>query len=133
MKWMSGLYWKTIGRRESVAEQLAADVGPRAGKATDARSTDRRLAGHADLDVGRAVARVDRREPREEDVAELLGHALAADERMELVVGPREAAPLALVEEVLEERRIAGDQEAVASARGTSASRGSCRGPGRST
>ena len=111
---MSGLYWKTIGSRASVAEQRAPDVRPCPRQPSDG-DADRRFAGHPDLDVGRAVARVDRREPSEQDVAQLLGHALAADQRVQLVVGPREAAAVALVEQVLEERRIARDQEAIAS------------------
>jgi len=75
---MSGLYWKTIGNRASVPN-----------------------------DVGGAVSREDRGEALEQDIAKLLRHAFAADERVELVIGPREVAAHTFIEEVLEEGRIA--------------------------
>jgi len=97
------------------SEQRHADVGTGAGEPAHGHAHGR-FGGHPDLDVGGTVPRVHGGEPVEEQVTELLGHPLTSDEGMELVVGPREAAPLALVEEVLEERRIAGDQEAISSA-----------------
>ena len=112
-KWMSGLYWKTIGRRESRPKSASRTSG-RARARRRIGDADRRLAGHPDLDVGRAVAGEHRSEAGEQEVAQLLGHPLAADERVQLVVGPREPAAVALVEEVLQERRIAGDEEPVA-------------------
>ena len=94
------------------AEQRPADVGTGARQTTHG-DADRRLAGHADLDVGRAVAREHGHEPEQEQVTELLGHPLAADQPMDLVIRPGEAPAVALVEEMLEERRVTRDQEAV--------------------
>ena len=95
-----------------VPEQLGADIGPHAGEAPQ-RDADRRLAGHADLDVRGAVPGVDGLEPREQQVPQLLGHALAADQGVHPVLAPWEASRVAFVQQVLEERRITRDEEAV--------------------
>ena len=69
-----------------------------------------RFASHADLEIGRTIARVDHGEPLQEPVAQLLSHPFPTDEGVHPVRRPRKALPIALVEQVLDERRVAADQ-----------------------
>src|SRR5450759_3273311 len=94
------------------AKERLPHVRSGAGETAD-RDAHRRLTGHPDLDISRAVAGEHRLEASQQEVPELFGHPLAADEGMHLVAGPREPAAVALVEEVLQERRIPRDEEPV--------------------
>ncbi len=109
------MYWKTIGLRPDSPNSASGDLRSFGRQAAQA-DADRRLRRQADLDIGRAVAAEDGAEPAQEVVAQALGVALAAEQRVHLVGAPVEADRLGLVEEELQERRIADDEVAIAGA-----------------
>ena len=114
-QWISGLYWKTIGRRSR------RRTGPRDVRSARARRRTATLTGvgrHADLQVGGTEARVHRPEADEEIVTQLLGHALAAHEAVQLIVLPLEPVAVAHVEHALQERGVAADGVPIARAKG---------------
>ena len=74
-----GVVLEDHGQARVGPEQCRPDVGPCPGQAPKG-DAHRGLAGHADLEVGRAIAGVDDLEPLEEPVAELLRHPFPADE-----------------------------------------------------
>src|SRR6266853_3981103 len=96
-----------------VAEERPPQVRPRP---SDPPYCDAggRLACHADLDIGRAVSRVDRLEALQEMVAQFFGHAFAPDHRLHSIGVPRHAVGLALVQKVLDEGWVSEDEVAIA-------------------
>ncbi len=91
------------------AQQCLGHVAALDGEAPE-RDARRRLRRQADLDIGHTVAGVDPLEMPRQVRAQRLGVPLAAEERPHAVRRPVHAAPLALVEEHLEERRVAHDE-----------------------
>src|SRR5262249_9187277 len=73
----------------------------------------RQLASNADVEIRGAVTRKDRDEAALQIRAQGLAHPLTAKETVNAILAPVEAACLALVDQVLEKRRIASDDVGV--------------------
>src|SRR6267378_1978723 len=94
------------------AEQRELDIRALARKPSDG---DRywRLASDSDLQVGGAVTAVDLREPPEEIIAQSLRHAFAARETVQVVFLEGKTFLVGNVDEMLQKRRIPGDEVGV--------------------
>src|SRR5579863_4669875 len=92
-----------------------AEEGLRHSRIFPAQSAKRdrefRFGSDVDFQVGSAIRRMDRSEPFPEITAQSLRHPLAPDDQMQFVFAQVQCGG---IEEVLDERRIAGDQVAIA-------------------